>query len=318
MEFDPIPPEEIDEYLSKARHVGYALSVILTDGTTLTGRSNATRSRADQSIVLSVEERNGSSRVVIPVDRVAGIAEQVLPEVDGGVQPPDPALLVPAAEKAGLEVRRLSHIGGLHPGSTWEQGRIHYQEDTWLYLDSNAISLRSGGINSIGFGIPIASASIGWQSKLFNKARGFLGNHVVDVGSHCAAPHADLALNGYVQFFDVSGYPPSSDVGPLLELEGSLWTAAVVRPSPRGTRSADDPWALCYFRQECMMLGWGSWENMLQPVRIYGDKQPQVQTLDMGVAYCYLKARAAMCFGSPPPPKYVPRPRPTITLPPER
>ena len=47
------------------------------------------------------------------------------------------------------------------------------------------------------------------------------------------------------------------------------------------------------------MLGWGSWGAMDQPISIYGDKQPQEQRLDLGVAHCYLKVRAAMVLGSP-------------------
>jgi hypothetical protein len=46
-----------------------------------------------------------------------------------------------------------------------------------------------------------------------------------------------------------------------------------------------------------MGLGPGNWELIVQPVRIYGDKQPHQQTLEPGVvAQCYVKVRAAMCF----------------------
>lgn len=301
MAFDPIPPEVIQEYLSTTGYKADALSVILTDGTVLTGNNNYING-PDHSITLGTDQNPAVHPVVvIPFERVAGITEQALPRVRQGLQAPDPSVLVPPAEKAGLEVNEIITLQGLDPGSTWEQGRIHYQEDTWLYLDSNAISLRSGGINSVGFGIPLASASIGWQSTLFNKAKRFLSHHVVDLGSYCAAPHADLALSGYVEFFDVSGLRPSSEGGALLELEGALWTAAVARPSRGSVGSADDRWALCYFRQESMMLGWASWGTMDQPVRVYGDKQPLEQKLDLGVAHCYLKARAAMAFGSKPP-----------------
>lgn len=103
-------------------------------------------------------------------------------------------------------------------------------------------------------------------------------------------------MKGYVEFFDVSRAEPSPEGGPLLEVEGAKWAAAVVRRSPPAERSPEDPWALCYFRQDYLMVGPGKWEHIAQPVSICGDKQPFEQALQLGVAHCYLKARAAMAF----------------------
>src|SRR5690242_3955386 len=71
---------------------------------------------------------------------------------------------------------------------------------------------------------------------------------------HCTTPHAHLTVKGYVEFFDISKAKPSSEGGPVLEIEGAKWAAAIVRPSPPAGKSLDDPWALCYFRQNCMMV----------------------------------------------------------------
>jgi len=296
MEFDPIPPDVIQTYLGELGNTAQALSVILTDGTMLTG---GYKIGGDWSRPLTLEafEHGALYRVAIPADRIAGIFEQVTSS-PLGAQAPEASLLLPAAAKAGLKVESEGSLKLLQPGAKWipAQTMIRYQEDAILYFDANAISARSGGINSIGFGLPAFSASIGWSRKLVSVAKGFLKNHVVEIGSHCAEPRADLTLKGFVEFWDVSGVQPNSESGPLLDLEGAQWTAAVVRPSPPGARAPDEPWALCYFRQDCMSLGPGSWEHIGQPVSIYGDKQPNEQTLELGIAKCYLMARAAACL----------------------
>jgi hypothetical protein len=231
--------------------------------------------------------------VTIPADRIAGILEQN----PVGAKAPDPSLLVPSAERAGLDVDVTPIHGIMDPGDDWAPGdRIKYDVRTMLYFDAAAISARSGGINAIGGGCAVASVALGWQAKLVGKAVRRLKRHVVDVGSHCGAKHADLTLKGYVEFFDVSKVQPSAEGGPLLQVEGAVWTAAFVRRSPPLRRGPNDPWALCYFRQDCMGLGPGSWEHIDQPLSIYGDKQPHEQTMKLGVAQCYLKVRAAACF----------------------
>ena len=295
MGFDPIPPDVIQAYLGEIGNTAEALSVILTDGTMLTGRYKI---GGDWPHPLTLKAfRDGESyRVTIPADRIAGIFEQVTSS-PLGVEALDGSLLTPPAARAGLKVEGERSRGLKRPGAVWiPAGPIRYQKDAMLYFDASAISERSGGINSIGFGLPAFSASVGWSRKLVSMAKDFLKNHVVEIGSHCAEPRTDLTLKGYVEFWDISGVEPSSESGPLLELEGTQWTAAVVRPSPPGARTQNEPWALCYFRKDCMSLGPGSWEHIVQPVSIYGDKQPLEQTLDLGVAQCYLKARAAACL----------------------
>jgi hypothetical protein len=297
MGFDPIPPDAIQAYLGELGNTGQVLSVILTDGTMLTGgyKIGGDWSRP---LTLEVFEHGDPYRVAIPAGRIAGMFEQVT-SGPPGAQAPDPSLLVPAAARAGLKVESEGSLKLLEPGAPWTPAPTMmppYREDAILYFDADAISARSGGINSIGFGLPAFSTSVGWNRKLVSVAKGFLKNHVVEIGSHCAAPRADLTLKGFVEFWDVSRVQPSSESGPLLDLEGTQWIAAVMRPSPPGARAPDEPWALCYFRHDRLSLGPGSWEHIGQPVSVYGDKQPREQTLDLGVAPCYLMARAAACL----------------------
>jgi hypothetical protein len=293
MGFDPMPPDEIQAYLGLIGNTAQAVSVILTDGTMVTGRYTI----GDQSypLILQAAEAPVAYSVAIPGGRIAGILEQN----PVGAKASDPSLLVLPARHAGLDVVSTEFSTYLLPGGTWQQtGTSRYRENTMLYLDANAISARSGGLNNIGGGW-VVSAQIGWERKLVGRAEGRLKHHVAEVGAHCAAPRADLTLIGYVEFFDISGIAASSEGGPLLQLEGSLWSAAKVWRAPPGPRNVDGRWALCYFRQECMSLGPRNWERIGQPVRVYGDKQPHEQTLgDQGIAHCYLMARAAACFPS--------------------
>ena len=201
MGFDPMPRDEIQAYVGVIGNSAQAVSVILTDGTILTGRYYI---RDDPSHPLALETHEGNTHydVAIPADRIAGILEQFTSEPRG--QGWDPSILLPSAERAGLQVSISYSLSSIDPGGQWIQSeRIRYLEDTMLYFDADAISARSGGINSIGLGFALASASAGWQYKLIDKAKGFLKHHVIDVGSHCAAPRADMTLKGYVQFFDV-------------------------------------------------------------------------------------------------------------------
>jgi hypothetical protein len=296
MGFDPIPPDAIQAYLGELGNKAQVLSVILTDGTMLTGGYKIS---GDWSRPLTLEafEHGNPYRVAIPADRIAGMFEQVT-SGPSDAQASDPSLLVPAATRAGLKVESDGAFKMMQPGAPWIPAPTMdpYLADTFLYFDADAISARSGGINSIGFGLPAFSASIGWNHMLVGVAKGFLKNHVVEIGSHCAEPRADLALKGFVEFWDVSEVQPSSESGPLLDLEGTQWIAAAVRPSPPGARAPDEPWALCYFRLDRLSVGPGRWEHVPQPVSVYGDKQPQEQTLDLGVAPCYLMVRVAACL----------------------
>jgi hypothetical protein len=292
MRFEPMPLDEIRAFLEVIGEKRVpAISVILTDGTMLTGRF---RHYPDRSVPLILEaETDGSgARVEIPTDRIAGILEQN----PIGAKELDPTLLSSPAEQAGLKGEYWVTSYLRQVVSEWTQAEvIHYDTDTMLYLDAEAISARSGGINNIGGGF-IVSASMGWESKLVSRAARRLKRNVVEIGEHCAAWHADVTVIGYVEFYDDFGVQPSPEGGPVLEVEGALWNAAIVWRAPPGERQVDNRWALCYFRKDRLGLGPRSWERIDQPVRVYGDKQPHQQTLDLGVAPCYLKARAAACF----------------------
>jgi hypothetical protein len=147
MGFDPIPPTVIEDYLHEVATTGMTMSVILTDGTMLTGRLGESR----YPLILYAVEGIRTYYVVLPEDRIAGILEQN----PWGSQASEPFLLVHPAEQAGLDVGVgiQQHLDYLEPSGTWRQGAvIWYERDAWLYLDSNAISTRSGGINNIGFG----------------------------------------------------------------------------------------------------------------------------------------------------------------------
>jgi hypothetical protein len=293
VEFDPMPSEEIRTYLARLTDKEpQAVSVILTDGTMLTGQYAV--GDLSYPLVLGAFEGNFTHVVAIPAGQIAGILEQD----PSGAGPPDVSLLIPPAAAVGLEVQTLPQgfFALISPGGPWKQGKtIHYRNRTMLYLDVAAISARSGGINNVGGGY-LVSAQVGWTSKVVGQATRRLRRHVVEIGSQCAAPHADLTLIGYVEFFDVSGVEPSSEGGPLLEVEGSLWHAAVIYSAPQGSRHLDKRWALCYFRKNCWTLGPEDWHRITHPVRVYGDLQPKEQTLDLGVAECQLMVRAAACF----------------------
>jgi hypothetical protein len=293
MTFDPMPAEEIKEYFGLIGDGAQAVSVILTDGTMLTGRY-AGGGLFCRPVLEAVDDRH-AYRVIVPASRIAGILEQITTN-PSGTGPPDPSLLVDPAARAGLEVLSADYFGLLDPGPRWLPGEtIEYTANTIIYFDADAISARSGGITGIGGGF-LASGNLQWAPKLVSKGERLLKRHVFGVGSYCAAPRVDLTLVGYVEFFDVSNAQASTESGPLLEVEGSLWNAATVWSSPPGARPPGDPWALCYFRQDRLGLGPVNWQRIGQPVRVYGDKQPHGQTIHLGVAPCYLKVRVAGCF----------------------
>jgi hypothetical protein len=293
MEFSPMTPDEIGTYLDVLGDTAEAVSVILTDATMLTGQYVITDDPSLPLILGAIEDPIGHF-VPIPAGRIAGILEQNLV----GTPEPDRALLVTPALQAGLELVSVPFtFFHLRLEDDWIQGSsIRFEERSMLYFDARGISARSGGINNVGIGF-IGSGQIGWENTLVGKAERRLKRHVVEIGSHCTAPRADLTVIGYVEFFDVSGLQPSSDGGPLIELEGSRWTAAAVYNAPPGSRHLDNRWALCYFRQDGMSLEPRSWKRMTQPVRVYGDKQPSPKSPpSLGVAQCRLLARAAACF----------------------
>jgi hypothetical protein len=291
--FDAMSVDEIGEYLAMLPGEDLTLSIILTEGTMLTG--HYIRDHLPGRPILEAMDDRFSYRVIVPFQRIAGILEHA---TTGplSVGPSPPNLLLGPAENAGLDVLTTEYFGLIDPGGEWRRPEsILYGVDTLLYLDADAISVRSGGIRGIGGGF-LASASVSWAPKLVNKAARLLKQNVVEVGSHCGEPRADFTMKGYVEFFDVTNVQPSRDEGPLLLLEGSTWIGAAIRSS--GTRHRGEPWALWYFREDRMGLGSMNWERIGQPVRIYGDKQPVPQNTSLGTAQCFVKARVAGCFSA--------------------
>jgi hypothetical protein len=290
MSFDPMSPDEVDAYLDLIPDGVQTVTMILTDGTFLTGR--LVLSGVPERPILEAFDDSYGYRVIVPSHRIAGILEQVTTN-PSGTGPPSPSLLVDPATRAGLAALPIEYAGMINPGAKWRTGeRIQYGLDTIIYVDAEAISARSGGLRGIGGGF-LASASVSWAPRLLSKVEGLLKHNEFPIGSHCGAPRADLTLIGYVEFFDVSNATPSAEHGPLLELEGAIWVAAAVRRSPSWARRQNEPWALCYFRRDRIGIGPANWERIGQPVRVYGDKQPQEEQTSLGLARCHLKARAA-------------------------
>jgi hypothetical protein len=294
MTFDTMPPEDLQEYLAMIPKRDTA-SIILTDGTTLTGRY--VKDALPLRPILEALDEHHLYRVIVPSSRIAGVLEHSTTNPTG-IGPSPPALLVDAAIRSGLDVSKVEYFAEIEFTGDWRMSEtIYFGVDTVLYLDASSMQSRMGGINGIGGGF-LASASVNWSQKMVSKVKRLLKHHVVEVGSQCGAPRSDMTMMGYVEFFDVSNLEPSSDSGPLLLLEGARWIGAVVRQTPPGARSPDEPWALCYFQEDHLGLGPRNWERIGQPVRIYGDKLSQPQNTNLGIAPCYLKVRAAACFGT--------------------
>src|SRR5919198_4665391 len=97
MTFDPMSPSELETYLTLIDQRVRAISVILTDGTSLTGRYVA-GGLPDRPILEAIDDRY-VYRVIVPGRRIAGILEQMTTN-PSGTGPPSPSLLVDPAKRA--------------------------------------------------------------------------------------------------------------------------------------------------------------------------------------------------------------------------
>jgi len=172
---------------------------------------------------------------------------------------------------------------------------VNFTNETALYSDWGYLQRISGGINSIGVGIPFASLSAGWSKSLWFEFKKKMGEKAKALSSACLGTEA--FVSGFISFFDI-GEEDSTNQSPkssCLIMEGASWVPAVI--SDERVDSAELlnglNWCLTYFREDGLMFPIALWLRVNQPIRIYGEVVPVTIKVAGRDHPCYLKARAA-------------------------
>lgn len=324
MKFAPLPKEVIREFLDASRSSWYVLT--LTDGrslpfevegpyVTISGDEPTEIPISRDALVqpghLKSAEREERS-VCIPLDRIAGINtlsfEQQQIEMPakgrntGYVNEHAENILfrhlLEVADASGfptVHYEPVCHAMPLEMDSRIEFTDVTFANETPLYSDWGYIQRNSGGINSIGIGIPFASLSAGWSKSLWSQFKKKIKGQEKAISDSCSGFEA--VSSGFVTFLE-EGKSDSSDQ-PLeqtgLSMEGARWVPAAV--SDRRLESTEQltevSWSLTYFQADGFMFPLKLWERIGQPVRIFSEVVPVVVRVGGKEQRCYLKARAA-------------------------
>lgn len=325
MKFAPLPKEVIREFLDTSRSSWYVLT--LTDGRSLPfevegpyvtySGDEATEIPISRDALDALvppghlksavgEERS----VFIPLDRIAGINtlsfEQQQIEMPakgrntGFVNEHAANILfrhlLEVADASGFPtVHRRAAYAPLRMDSRIEFTDVTFANETPLYSDWGYIQRNSGGINSIGVGIPFASLSAGWSKSLWSQFKKKIEGQEKAINDSCSGFEA--VSSGFVTFLEEdrsdSSDQPLEQTG--LSMEGARWVPAAV--SDRRLESTEQltevSWSLTYFRADGFMFPLKLWERIGQPVRIFSEVVPVVVRVGGKEQRCYLKARAA-------------------------
>ena len=172
---------------------------------------------------------------------------------------------------------------------------ISFGSETPLYSDWAYLGKISGGINSIGFGLPLGSFSAGWNKSLwssFKKKTKSNRTPICDVKNK-----KEVLIRGHVNFLQrYENLQPRNKVCDSIEMEGSTWIPASV--SEKKPDSFDDlqsmNWVLVYFKNDEFMFPSNQWEKIVNKIDIYCDVvSAQIET-EIGRLFCFLKARCAI------------------------
>lgn len=159
-----------------------------------------------------------------------------------------------------------------------------------LYADWDYIKRTTGGINAIGAGATVISASIGWETSLEKTCDKLMSSS--DRISFCTTFHSKGIINGYIYLFanqfisSESTYAPHHDLKykSVLTIEGSEWIPALISEklctNPKELNST--MWEYVYMKYDGFLMPLFVWNTINQKISIYVEKLPLSLSTDIG------------------------------------
>lgn len=329
MNFLPLPEEKIIEAVDRLYKDNIrALSIILTDGTTLWGPIPCETYRAGVGLEpvselcfaragyfeLYYDKPYKEKAVFIPLREIGGISPLSCTQLMGKRLTlrsigrylsrsrlfDDSALelmfrcLWKKAIRRGYPTKRYGPFMYTLPMEKpfrWEY--INFLRDTPLYCDWDYLSKKNGGLNSLGVGF-VASISAGWSKSLWSSFKKKVESTLVAYEHACSLQ--EVSLKGFPVFLTVRKSKSLSDITEeVLKMEGSKWYATIF--SSEKVRNfkhlTNIEWIPIYFKEDSLMLPKDLWEKLSQPIRVFGDIVTAATKTQFGEVSCFVKARAA-------------------------
>lgn len=273
----------------------WGLSVILTNGDSMWGMLSPlqfvdrTFFSSGQSIEIFCLENDTEVALTVPLTTIAGVSAAPFPQ---SFQKDSVSLMNSSRE---FETNCF----------VWKD--ITFYQDTPLYSDWDYFFRKSGGINNVGIGF-MASATVGWNKSLWSFFKEQLQANPSPVNESIGLD--EVAKIGYITFLaektpdggtrkrfinsKARPIPPLSDKISV-EMEGGKWIASVLTEKKISVPEelSEAPWDIVYFKEDAFMFPRTCWEDLVVPIKIYGDVVNTFLSTDFGKAKYFIKARAA-------------------------
>ena len=170
-------------------------------------------------------------------------------------------------------------------------GELKPETEYPMYADWEYISNLSGGINSIGAGIMVASASTSWQRSLYSFRKKLMNKHSQEIISIKKGDTGDIVINAYIDHVYVK--TGKKKTIPYETLEGERWFPVILSEVP--IKENDDlqsgKWCIGYMREKCMLVPKPAFEVTQYPLRIQGEIVPMTLKTSFGDSKFVIKIR---------------------------
>jgi hypothetical protein len=169
-----------------------------------------------------------------------------------------------------------------------EWGNAYFTNDTVLYSDWSYIQTTSGGINSIGGGVPIVSLSVAWSQSHWSNFKKKVSGTLTEIEYVCSKREA--TITGFASFISSNSEEFSQE-----QMDGADWITTIMcegRPDDF-TALISIPWAVVYFRKDYFSIPLDTWHKIRQPINVLGEIIGIGVNLHFGQRPCFVKARAA-------------------------
>lgn len=309
--FSQIKKEDFTRAIKPLKRGSFDTQIVLSDGSNIYCRvldySNG------ELIVTYIGATWNYSTVFIPRWMISGINNINLSHSENGTRIPADLLkndLLALAKRLSLHTSSINTVsrrdyrerkdphkrrGVYKPGGVFYYRPIvlkglSIKRGTPLYSDWKYLYLISGGINSIGVGVPILSISTGWDSSLWSE----YGKKLAKVNSFESIENlSEATISGYLKFVYHIKTDGLERIVDYLDMEGERWLPAYIFKDnlPEGDNAKE--WYLVYFKESQLMVPKELIENSKQPITVFGEIVPAATICDRGETNIFIKARCA-------------------------
>ena len=197
------------------------------------------------------------------------------------------------AEQRHFRIQKyaIDHLMAAQRPFRW--GKITFERDTPLYCDWEYLTRISGGVTSLGVGIPGFSLSAGWSKSLWKSFKDKVFKKSISLNQACS--QTEVLIGGYITPLTFKRTKKRHKNLARFTMEGKPWISMVITSKKVGTLEElrKSTFIVCYFKDDAFIFPKDLLKEIADPIRIFGESVSTTFETDFGKAECFVKARAA-------------------------